>query len=65
MFRARPFLVGAEGEVVIDFAEVERFDASGEREWQRLLKSLSTQVPAVTLVDVDESFLSVAGATRK
>src|SRR5262245_38878090 len=31
MFRARPFLVGAEGEVVIDLAEVTRFDASGQK----------------------------------
>ena len=54
MFRARPLLVGAEGEVVIDLAEVDRFDPSGQKEWRRLLKSLSTQVPAVTLVDVTE-----------
>src|SRR5882672_6507469 len=40
MFRARPFVVGAEGEVVIDLAEVERFDPLGQREWRRLLKSL-------------------------
>ena len=52
MFRARPLLVGAEGEVVIDLAEVERFDSSGQNEWRRLIKSLSTQVPSVTLVDV-------------
>ncbi len=63
MFRARPFLVGAEGEVVIDLAEVERFDPAGDKEWRRLLKSLSGQVPAVTLVDVTESFLAVAGDT--
>lgn len=60
MFRARPFLVGAEGEVVIDLAEAERFDPLGQREWRRLLKTLSAQVPAVTLVDVNESFLTVA-----
>jgi serine/threonine protein kinase len=60
MFRARPFLVGAEGEVVIDLAEVERFDPLGQREWRRLLKTLSAQVPAVTLVDVNESFLTMA-----
>jgi serine/threonine protein kinase len=63
MFRARPFLVGAEGEVVIDLAEVERFDPSGQKEWRRLLKSLAAQVPAVTLVDVDESFLANASDT--
>jgi len=63
MFRARPFLVGAEGEVVIDLAEVERFDVGGQKEWRRLLKSLSGQVPTVTLVDVSESFLSEAGDT--
>ena len=61
MFRARPFLVGAEGEVVIDFAEVERFDSAGQKEWRRLLKSLSGQVPNVTLVDVTDSFLAEAG----
>ncbi|HEX8114326.1 MAG TPA: hypothetical protein VF516_41635, partial [Kofleriaceae bacterium] len=37
MFRARPFLVGAEGEVVIDLAEVERFDSAGLNEWRRLV----------------------------
>jgi eukaryotic-like serine/threonine-protein kinase len=63
MFRARPFLVGAEGEVVIDLAEVSRFDAAGQKEWRRLLKSLSGQVSAVTLVDVSETFLATAGDT--
>ena len=61
MFRARPFLVGAEGEVVIDLAEVERIAPLGHREWRRLLKTLAGQVPAVTLVDVNDSFLEVAG----
>jgi len=63
MFRSRPFLVGAEGEVVIDLSEVERFDNAGQKEWKRLLKSLAAQVPAVTLVDVNESFLAAAGET--
>nr|MBA3456134.1 protein kinase [Deltaproteobacteria bacterium] len=63
MFRARPLLVGAEGEVVIDLAEVNRFDPGGLKEWKRLLKSLAAQVPAVTLVDVNESFLAAAGDT--
>src|SRR5512140_24822 len=63
MFRARPFLVGAEGEVVIDLAEVDRFDTAGQKEWRRLVKSLAGQVPAVTLVDVNESFLASAGDT--
>ena len=63
MFRARPFLVGAEGEIVIDLAEVDRFDAAAQKEWRRLLKSLAAQVSAVTLVDVSESFLAVAGDT--
>jgi serine/threonine protein kinase len=63
MFRARPFLVGAEGEVVIDLAEVSRFAAAGQKEWKRLLKSLSGQVSAVTLVDVSDSFLANAGDT--
>jgi serine/threonine protein kinase len=63
MFRARPFLVGAEGEVVIDLAEVERFDSAGQREWRRLIKSLANQVPTTTLVDVDESLLTHAGET--
>jgi serine/threonine protein kinase len=61
MFRARPFLVGAEGEVVIDLAEVGQFDALGQNEWRRVLKTLSGQVPALTIVDIDESFLTVAG----
>jgi eukaryotic-like serine/threonine-protein kinase len=61
MFKARPFLVGAEGEVVIDLADVDRFDPAGQREWRRLLKSLAGQVPAVTLVDVSEAFLITAG----
>ncbi|MDQ3335002.1 MAG: serine/threonine protein kinase [Myxococcota bacterium] len=60
-FRSRPFLVGAEGEIVIDLADVERFDPAGTKEWRRLLKSLSTQVPCVTLVDIGESFLVNAG----
>jgi serine/threonine protein kinase len=60
MFRARPFLVGAEGEVVIDLAEVDRFDPLGKREWTRLLKTLAAQVPNVTLVDVTDSFLANA-----
>ncbi len=61
MFRARPFLVGAEGEVVIDLAEVERFDQLGQREWRRLLKTLSGQVPSITLVDLNEVVLNGAG----
>ena len=60
MFRARPFLVGAEGEVVIDLAEVDRFDTAGQKEWRRLIKSLAGQVPAVTLVDINEGFLAAA-----
>ena len=63
MFRARPFLVGAEGEVVIDLSEVDRFDNAGQKEWRRLLKTLAAQVPAVSLVDVNESFLAAAGET--
>jgi eukaryotic-like serine/threonine-protein kinase len=60
MFRARPLLVGAEGEVVIDAADVEHVDAAGLGEWTRLLKTLSSQVASVTLVDISEDFLSVA-----
>ncbi|MBA3818678.1 MAG: serine/threonine protein kinase [Deltaproteobacteria bacterium] len=63
MFRARPFLVGAEGEVVIDLAEVDRFDAAGQNEWRRLLKSLAKQVPSVSIVDVNHSILAAAGDT--
>ncbi|MDQ3364384.1 MAG: serine/threonine protein kinase [Myxococcota bacterium] len=63
MFRARPLLVGAEGEVVIDLAEVDRFDTTGQKEWRRLIKSLAAQVPSVTLVDMNESFLAAAGDT--
>ncbi|CAN5756060.1 hypothetical protein BH11MYX2_BH11MYX2_03070 [soil metagenome] len=60
MFRSRPFVVGAEGELVIDLAEVDRFDVLGQREWRRLLKTTSAQVPSITLVDVTESFLANA-----
>ncbi|HSR99238.1 MAG TPA: hypothetical protein VLM79_19435, partial [Kofleriaceae bacterium] len=63
MFRARPFLVGAEGEVVIDLADVDRFDSGGLKEWRRLLKNLAGQVPTVTIVDVGESLLTAAGDT--
>ena len=63
LFRARPFLIGAEGEIVIDLAEVDRFDPAGNKEWRRMLKSLATQVPSVTLVDVGQSYLSNAGDT--
>src|SRR5690606_22410500 len=63
LFRARPFLVGAEGEVVIDLATVDRFDPAGLKEWRRLLKILSGQVPSVTLVDVTESLLTHAADT--
>jgi tRNA A-37 threonylcarbamoyl transferase component Bud32 len=61
-FRARPLLVGAEGEIVIDLAEVDRFERSGLPEWQRLLKSLAPQVQAITLVDVDDELVEVAGS---
>ncbi|HET9622962.1 MAG TPA: protein kinase, partial [Kofleriaceae bacterium] len=61
MFRARPLVAGAEGEVVIDLAEVDRFDPLGLPEWRRLLKTLAGQVPAVTLVDVTGSLLAQAG----
>jgi serine/threonine protein kinase/anti-anti-sigma regulatory factor len=57
MFKARPFLVGAEGEIVLDLGEVSRFDPAGIREWKRLLKTMAGQVPSVTLVDVTDSFL--------
>jgi serine/threonine protein kinase len=63
MFRARPFLVGAEGEVVIDLAETSGFDASGLPEWRRLVRSLTGQVSAVTLVDVGAAMLELAGDT--
>ena len=63
LFRARPFLVGAEGEVVIDLAEVTRFELGGQKEWRRLIKSLASQVSSITLVDVGETLLSAAGDT--
>ncbi|HEY4058312.1 MAG TPA: protein kinase [Kofleriaceae bacterium] len=62
-FRARPFLVGAEGEVVFDLAEIESFDPSGLPEWKRLLKSLSAQVSAITLVDITAGVLQHASET--
>ncbi|HTL37138.1 MAG TPA: serine/threonine-protein kinase [Kofleriaceae bacterium] len=60
MFRARPFVMGAEGEIVIDLAELERFEQSGRHEWRRLIKNLAAQVTAVTLVDIGQSFLATA-----
>src|SRR5262245_8971387 len=63
MFRARPILVGAEGEGVSDLAGVDRFGSGGQQEWWRRLKSLAGQVPSVTLVDVGEEFLSWAADT--
>jgi len=58
MFRARPLLVGAEGEIVIDVADVDRVDAGGVKEWKRLIGTLVRQVPAVTIVDVGQAFLA-------
>lgn len=58
MFRARPYLVGAEGEVVIDLAAMTSLDPTGIHEFTRLLKTLSSRVPWVTLVDVNTGFLS-------
>ncbi|CAN5339855.1 hypothetical protein BH11MYX1_BH11MYX1_32500 [soil metagenome] len=63
LFRARPFLVGTEGEVVIDLADVDRFEPTGEREWRRLIETLAAQVAAITLVDVPQSLLITAGDT--
>ncbi len=60
MFRARPLLVGAEGEVVIDLAEIEDLDPGGVGEWTRMLKTLASMVPAVTLIDVPMSYLAKA-----
>jgi eukaryotic-like serine/threonine-protein kinase len=63
-FRARPLLGGSEeGEVVIDLADVTRFDIGAHNEWRRLIRTLSAQVSAVTLVDVDDSFFAVAADT--
>jgi serine/threonine protein kinase len=59
-FRARPFIVGAEGEIVLDLGDVSRFDVGGLHEWRRLVKSLASQVDAVTLVDVSQAFLAMA-----
>jgi eukaryotic-like serine/threonine-protein kinase len=61
LFRARPFLVGIEGEVVLDLTEVERFEATAMKEWRRMLKSLAAQTVAVSLVDVSDSLLRIAG----
>ena len=63
LFRARPFIVGAEGEIVIDLVEVDQFDEAGLKEWRRLLKTLSTLVTSVTLVDISEPFLKAAPDT--
>ena len=60
LFRSRPLLVGSEGEIVIDLAEVDRFDPGGITQWRRLVKTLQPQVTAVTLVDVPEAGLGLA-----
>lgn len=60
MFRARPLLVGVEGEVAIDLADLERFDADGILEWRKLIRTLGNQVDAITLVDVPEASLAIA-----
>ena len=40
-FRARPLLVGSdEGEVVLDLADVARFDIGAHNEWRRLIRTL-------------------------
>jgi eukaryotic-like serine/threonine-protein kinase len=62
-FRARPILVGAEGEVVIDLADIESYDAGAHKEWRRLLRSLSGQVSTVTLVDLSVQFFAFGGDT--
>jgi serine/threonine protein kinase/anti-anti-sigma regulatory factor len=63
MFRARPFLVGAEGEIVIDLNEVDSYDMAGHHEWRRLLKNLSGQVSQVSLVDVKDTYVPLMGDT--
>jgi eukaryotic-like serine/threonine-protein kinase len=62
-FKARPLLVGAEGEIVLDLAEVERMDASALVEWKRLLKSLTGLVPHVTIVDLWDTAAPLIGET--
>ncbi len=59
-FRARPLLVGSEGEVVIDLAEIDRFEPGGTAQWRRLVKTLARQVSSVTLVDVPGAALELA-----
>jgi serine/threonine protein kinase len=63
LFRARPLLVGAEGEVVIDLHEVDSYDSAAQHEWRRLLKNLASQVSAVTVVDVRSDFVRAMGDT--
>jgi serine/threonine protein kinase len=62
-FKARPFLVGSEGEIVLDLAGVERVEVAGLVEWKRLLKNLTSTVPHVTVVDVWDSVLPTVGET--
>jgi eukaryotic-like serine/threonine-protein kinase len=62
MFRGRPLLAGAEGEVVIDLAEVRAFEPDGQAEWDRLIAALVKHVQSVVLVDLGAPILKAARA---
>jgi serine/threonine protein kinase/anti-anti-sigma regulatory factor len=49
-FRARPFLDGVEGEVVIDLREVSSANSEGALEWNKLIEKLRREVSRITLI---------------
>jgi serine/threonine protein kinase len=56
-FRARPFLAGLEGEVVLDLKEVDLLTGEGAGEWMRLIDQIRQQISSVTLIDLSGPFL--------
>jgi len=51
-FRARPFLDGVEGEVVIDLRETTLVTNEGALEWNKLIEKLRRDVQRITLIGV-------------
>jgi serine/threonine protein kinase len=51
-FRARPFLDGVEGEVVIDLRELTLVTNEGALEWNKLVEKLRREVQRITLIGV-------------
>ncbi len=49
-FRARPFIVGAEGEIVLDLAEVQSCDSTCAHEWRKLVNAGGEMQPGPNLL---------------